>query len=71
MDANEIHPPSLRELLYCRKRLIDCFIGLQSHCYRLDVTAICAHARGLMIRKLIEKDFRLRSTNPDRPDRPL
>ena len=60
----------VRELLYGRKCLLDCFIGLKPHGYRLDVLSICANRGRLMIRELIEKNFRLRSTNPDRADRP-
>jgi len=61
----------IRELFYSRKRLLDCFIGLKSHCYRLDVPSIGANRGGLVISELIKKDFRLRSTNADRSDRPL
>ena len=50
---------------------LDRFIGLKPHCYRFDILSICTNRGGLMIRELIEKDFRLRPTNPDRPDRPL
>ena len=59
------------ELFYSRKRLLDCFIGLKSHCYRLDVPSIGANRGGLMVSELIKKDFRLWSTNADRSDRPL
>jgi hypothetical protein len=43
------------ELFYSRKRLLDCFIGLEPHCYRLNVLSVCTNRRGLMIRELIEK----------------
>ena len=61
----------VREFLYGRKRLLDCIIALKPHRDRLDVLSICANRGGLMIGELVEKDFRLRSTNADRPNRPL
>jgi hypothetical protein len=33
----------VRELLDGRKRILDRFIGLKSHCYRFDVLPICTN----------------------------
>jgi hypothetical protein len=45
----------VRELFYGRKRLLDCFISLKPHGYRLDILSICADRGRLMIGELVEE----------------